>query len=315
MELTPVDRIEIVTLADNYVDVLLESTEIVTRPPRARDGKILLDTLVAEHGLSLLVSVWRGEKKHTILMDTGFTGIALLHNAELLGVDLKEIEILVLSHFHMDHTGALARFLDGMGRPVPLVLHPDAFLFPRFLVLKDGTREEFPRTLVRSELEARGIPIVESKAPVSLAEGTVLVSGEVERSTEFEKGMPNAYLEREGRVEKDPMHDDQAIVMHLKGKGLVVISGCSHAGIINTVLHARKITGVVRIYGVLGGFHLPWPAYEDKVAPTIRALGEIKPAVLVPMHCTGWKSIHRIAEAFPSAAILNSVGSKFTLSS
>jgi 7,8-dihydropterin-6-yl-methyl-4-(beta-D-ribofuranosyl)aminobenzene 5'-phosphate synthase len=314
MQPRPVDRIEIVTLADNYVDVLLESTEIVTRPPRARDGKIMLDTLVAEHGLSLLISVWLGERKHTILMDTGFTGIALLHNAELLGLDLKEVEALVLSHFHMDHTGALHRFLDSMGRPLPVVLHPDAFIFPRFVVLKDGTREQFPRTLVRSELEDRGIPIVESKTPVSVAGGTVLVSGEVERGTEFEKGMPNAYLERDGKLEKDPMHDDQAIVMHLRGKGLVVISGCSHSGIINTVLHARNITGVEKVHGILGGFHLPWPAYEDKVEPTIRALGDLKPAVLVPMHCTGWKSIHRIAEAFPSSAILNSVGTKITLS-
>ncbi|MEW6665835.1 MAG: MBL fold metallo-hydrolase [Thermodesulfobacteriota bacterium] len=314
MELRPVDRIEIVTLADNYVDVLLESTDLVTRPPRAKDDKINLDTFVAEHGLSLLVSVWREGKKHTILFDTGFTGIALLHNAKLLGLDLREIEALVLSHFHMDHTGALHRFLDGIGRPVPVVVHPDAFLYPRFLVPKDGGREQFPRTLVRSELEVRNIRIVESKTPVPLAEGGILVTGEVERTTEFEKGMPNAYLERDGKAEKDPMHDDQGIVMHLQGKGLVVISGCSHSGIINTVLHARKISGEERVYGVLGGFHLPWPAYEERVEPTIRALAEMKPAVLVPMHCTGWGSIHRIAEAFPSAAILNSVGSTITLS-
>lgn len=314
MELKPVDRIEILTLVDNYVDVLLESTDLVTRPPRARDGKIILNTLVAEHGLSLLISVWQGEKRHTILFDTGFTGIALLHNAELLGLDLREIEVLVLSHAHMDHTGALHRFLDSIGRPLPVVLHPDAFLYPRFLVLKDGRREQFPRTLVRSELESRNIRIVESKAPVSLAEDAILVSGEVERRTEFEKGMPNAYVEKDGKVEKDPMWDDQAIIMHLKGKGLVVISGCSHAGIINTVLHARKIAGEERVYGIMGGFHLPWPAYEALVEPTIHALGEMKPGVLVPMHCTGWKSIHRIAETFPSSVILNSVGSKITLS-
>lgn len=314
MELRPADRIEIVTLVDNYVDVLLESTDIVTRPPRTRDGKIMLNTLLGEHGLSLLVSVWLGEKKHTILFDTGFTGIALLHNAELLGLDLKDIEALVVSHFHMDHTGGLSRFLDSVGKPLPLILHPDAFLYPRFVVGKDGRKEEFPRTLVRSELEARNLRIVESKAPVSIAEDAILVCGEVERGTDFEIGMPNAYMETNGKAEKDPMHDDQGIIMHLRGKGLVVISGCSHAGIVNTVNHARKITGEKRVYGIMGGFHLPWPAYKDKVEPTIRALGEFKPAVLVPMHCTGWNSIHRIAEAFPASAILNSVGSKFTFS-
>jgi 7,8-dihydropterin-6-yl-methyl-4-(beta-D-ribofuranosyl)aminobenzene 5'-phosphate synthase len=314
MELRSVDRIQIVTLVDNYVDVLLESTDRVTRPPRTRDGKIMLNTLLGEHGLSLWVSVWLRDKKHTILFDTGFTGIALLHNAELLGLDLRDIEALVVSHFHMDHTGGLSRFLDSLGKPVPLVLHPDAFQYPRFVVAKDGKKEEFPRTLVRSELEARNLRIVESKSPVFLAEDTILVCGEVERSTDFERGMPNAYRETNGKVEQDPMHDDQGIIMHLQGKGLVVISGCSHAGIINTVYHARKITGEKKVYGVMGGFHLPWPAYKDKVEPTIQALAEMKPAVLVPMHCTGWQTIHRLAEAFPSAAILNSVGSKITLS-
>jgi 7,8-dihydropterin-6-yl-methyl-4-(beta-D-ribofuranosyl)aminobenzene 5'-phosphate synthase len=315
MDLKDVDRVEIVTLVDNYVDVLIESTDIITRPPRAKDGQIPLKTFLGEHGLSLLVTVWHGDEKHTILLDTGYTGIPLLHNAELLGLDLTMIEALVLSHFHMDHTGALYRFLDSMARPVPVVVHPDAFLYPRFLVLKDGQRQQFPRTLVRSELEARSIELIESKGPVLLAEGTILVSGEVERRTEFEKGIPYAFTKREGKEVKDPILDDQGIIMRVKGKGLVVVSGCSHAGIINTVLHARKITGENKIYGVLGGFHLSGPAYEPIVDPTIRELREMNPSVLVPMHCTGWNTINRLFEAFPSSMILNSVGSKITLSS
>jgi 7,8-dihydropterin-6-yl-methyl-4-(beta-D-ribofuranosyl)aminobenzene 5'-phosphate synthase len=315
MDLREVDRIEIVTLVDNYVDVLIESTDIVTRPPRAKDGEIPLNTFLGEHGLSLLVTVWHGHEKHTILFDAGYTGIPLLHNAELLGLDLTEIEALVLSHFHMDHTGALNRFLDSRDKPVPIVVHPDAFLYPRFLVLKDGQRQQFPRSLVRSELEERSIEIVESKGPVLLAEGTILVSGEVERRTEFEKGIPYAFIKKEGKELKDPILDDQGIIMRLKDKGLVVVSGCSHAGIINTVLHARKITGEDKVYGVLGGFHLSGPAFEPIVGKTIEALREMNPSVMVPMHCTGWNTINRLFEAFPSEMILNSVGSKITLSS
>lgn len=315
MELRRVDRIEIVTLVDNYADVLLESSDLVSRPPRAKDGRIPLNTFLSEHGVSLLVTVWREKNKHTILFDTGYTGIPLFHNAELLGLDLTEIEALVLSHAHMDHTGALHRFLDSIGRAVPVVLHPDVFLYPRFLVLNDGQKQQFPRTLVRSELLDRKIQIVESKTPVSLAEGAILVSGEVERRTGFEKGIPYAFVEREGKVMKDPIADDQAIIMHLKGKGLVVVSGCAHAGIINTLLHAGRITGEEKIYGVLGGFHLSGPAFEPIVDQTIQALKEINPHVLVPMHCTGWNSTRRLAEAFPSAMVLNSVGSKITLSS
>jgi 7,8-dihydropterin-6-yl-methyl-4-(beta-D-ribofuranosyl)aminobenzene 5'-phosphate synthase len=311
--LQAVERIEIVTLVDNYVDVLMESTDIVTRPPRAKHGQIPLNTFVAEHGLSLLVSVWLGDRKHTILLDTGYTGIPLLHNAEFLGIDLAVVEALVLSHFHMDHTGAVHRFLDSIGRTVPVVVHPDAFLHPRFQVLKDGQKQAFPITLVRSELEGRGIEIVESRAPVLLSEGAILVSGEVERRTDFEKGIPNAFVERDGKVIKDPISDDQALVLHLQGKGLVVISGCSHAGIVNTVLHARKITGEEQIYAVLGGFHLSGPAFEPIVEQTIQALREMNPRVLVPMHCTGWNTIKRLSEAFPASMSLNSVGAKFTL--
>jgi 7,8-dihydropterin-6-yl-methyl-4-(beta-D-ribofuranosyl)aminobenzene 5'-phosphate synthase len=259
--------------------------------------------------------VSQGEERHTVLFDTGYTGIALFHNAELLGIDLTEIEALVLSHAHMDHTGALNVFLDRIGSSVPVVLHPEAFHYPRFLVLKSGEKQRFPRTLVRAELERRNLEILESQAPMLIAGDAILVSGEVERTTDFEKGIPYAYVEKNGEVVKDAFLDDQALILNLKGKGLVVISGCSHSGIVNTVFHARKTTGVERVYAILGGFHLSGPAYEPILEDTIQALIEIDPEILVPMHCTGWNTIHLLAEAFPSSTILNSVGSKFTLSS
>jgi 7,8-dihydropterin-6-yl-methyl-4-(beta-D-ribofuranosyl)aminobenzene 5'-phosphate synthase len=220
---------------------------------------------------------------------------------------------LVLSHAHMDHTGAVNVFLDKMGRPVPVVLHPEAFHYPRFLVLKSGERQRFPRTLVRAEFERRGLEILESKAPLLLAGDGILVSGEVERTTDFEKGIPYAYVEKNGEEVKDAFLDDQALILHLKGKGLVVISGCSHSGIVNTVLHARKTTGVERVYAVLGGFHLSGPTYEPILEDTMKALKEIDPQILVPMHCTGWDTINLLAKVFPSSTILNSVGSRFTL--
>jgi 7,8-dihydropterin-6-yl-methyl-4-(beta-D-ribofuranosyl)aminobenzene 5'-phosphate synthase len=294
--------------------VLLESTDVVTRPPRAKEGEISLNTLLAEHGLSLLLKVWLGQERHAVLFDTGYTGIALFHNAELLGIDLAEIEALILSHAHMDHTGALKVFLDRIGRSVPVVLHPEAFHYPRFLVLKDGRKEQFPRTLTKADLQRRNLEILESKAPLLVAGDAVLVSGEVERRTDFEKGIPHAYMEKDGQVVKDNYLDDQALVLHLKGKGLVVISGCSHSGIVNTVLHARKTAGVERVHAVLGGFHLSGPAYEPILEDTIKALKQIDPKVLVPMHCTGWNTINLLAKTFPSSTILNSVGSKFTLS-
>jgi len=311
--LKEVDRIEIVTIIDNYVDVLLEDTDVVTRPPHAKGGEILTDALLAEHGLSLLVTVYQGQRRHTILFDTGYTQIGVPHNLELLEVDTDGIEAIVLSHGHMDHTGSLYQLLDRIDKRIPLVVHPDALMAPRYLGLNDGSKLLFPQTLIKADLEARNIDLLAKKTPSLLADDRIMVTGEVERVTEFEKGMPNALMERDGKLEKDPISDDQALVINLKGKGLVVIGGCSHAGIINTILHARKMTGIEQVYAVLGGFHLSGPYFEKIIEQTIDELKRINPEVLVPMHCTGWKAIKRFSEEFPSSFILNSVGSLYTL--
>ena len=313
--LRQVDRIEVLTLMDNYVDLLLESTTVVTRPPKAKGGIISRDALVGEHGLSLLVTVYEGKEKHTVLFDTGFTGIGVLHNAKHLEVDLGEIRTLVMSHRHMDHTGSLWPILELLGRPIPLVIHPDAFIPSRYLLLPDGKKLRYPDTLNRQDLEQAGVEIVESKKPVPVAGGRILVTGEIERRSGFEKGLPNAYTEQDGKLVKDPVSDDQALVIHLKEKGLVVISGCAHAGIINTLLYSRKIAEIDRLYAVLGGFHLSGPLFEPIIEETIESVKKMNPKIVVPMHCTGWKAIHRFEEAFPDAFVLNSVGSTITLSS
>ncbi len=312
--LKEVDRVEIVTLIDNYVDVLLKDTDIVTRPPRGAGEEIPTDTLLAEHGLSLLVTVHQGTKTHTLLFDTGYSQIGVPHNMALLDIDLQRIEAIVLSHAHMDHSGSLHRILEGIKGPVTLVVHPGAFLFPRYIEQDDGTRQRFPRTLSREDLASEKLKILESKTPVLLAEDGLMVTGQVERSTGFEKGLPGALLERDGKIMPDPISDDQALVLHLKEKGLVVISGCSHSGIVNTLLHAQKLTGLRKVHAVLGGFHLSGPAFEPIVEKTISELKNVAPEVIVPMHCTGWKAIQRLHQEFPSAFVLNSVGSKITLS-
>ena len=313
LKLDPVDQIEIVTLMDNYSDVLLQSEGPVTRPPLAAGGEIPTDTLLAEHGLSQLVRLQGPGKTHSILFDTGYSRVGVPHNLELLGIDLKEIEAIVLSHSHMDHTGSLHPILDSLDRSVPLVVHPEAFLSPRYMGIGEGKKLLFPCTLKRDKLVSLGAEILESKAPVSLCSNRLLVTGEVERTTSFEKGLPNALLVRDGKEEPDPIWDDQSLVVHLKGKGLVVISGCAHAGIVNTVNYAKKITGIEKIYGVMGGFHLSGPAFEPIIEETIGEFKKMDLEMIVPMHCTGWKAIGQFSRAFPSSFILNSVGSKFTL--
>jgi 7,8-dihydropterin-6-yl-methyl-4-(beta-D-ribofuranosyl)aminobenzene 5'-phosphate synthase len=311
--LKEVDRVEVLTLMDNFVDVLLEDTAVVTRPPRAVGEEIPTDTLLAEHGLCLLVKVQQGAEKHTIMLDTGYNSMSVLHNMDILAVDPNELEAIVLSHAHMDHTGALHAILGKISKPIPLVVHPDAFLYPRFLEEKDGSKKRFPRTLVRNDFEKRNVKIHESKAPTPILDGAILVTGEVERTTAFEKGMPDALVEKDGSLEPDPIKDDQSLVINLKEKGLVIITGCSHAGIINTILHAKKLTGIEKVYAVLGGFHLSGAFFEKILEKTIDELKALSPAVIVPMHCTGRKAMEMFSREFASAFVLNSVGSKITL--
>jgi len=312
--LKPVDRVEILTLMDNYVDVLLQSTEKVKRPPLAKGMEIPTSALVAEHGLSQLVRVYDGATAPCLLFATGYSTYGVPHNMDVLGVDAEGIEAVVMSHGHMDHTGSLYPILERLNRPLPVVAHPEAFHGPRFFGLNDGRKLRFPVTLKKEDLSRLGGKVIESREPSLLADGTVLVTGEVDRTTSFEKGLPNATLERNGKEEKDPIRDDQALAIHLKAKGLVIISGCAHAGIINTILHAAKVTGVSEIHAVIGGFHLSGPLFEPIIEKTVEALSEMHLKMIVPMHCTGWKAIQRFAQAFPEAFVLNSVGTTFSLS-
>ena len=312
-KLKEVDSIEVITIVDNYVDVLLRNSPGVTRPPLAIGGNIPADALLAEHGLCLLVKVRRGEKSHCILFDCGYTKLGVPHNMQMLGVDPRQIEAIVLSHGHMDHTGALYPIIESIGKSIPVILHPEAFISPRFFGLDDGRKLKFPQTLIKEDMLSKGLEIVENRSPSLLADSMIAVTGEVERVTGFERGLPNALLERDGKIETDMILDDQALAIKLKEKGLVIISGCGHAGIINTVFYAKKITGVDKIHAVLGGFHLSGPIFEPIIEKTIAEFKKISPKIIIPMHCTGWKAIKRFSEEFPNSFILNSVGTKIAL--
>lgn len=142
----------------------------------------------------------------------------------------------------------------------------------------------------------------------------MLITGQIHRTTEFETGFPIHWARRGKKWEPDPLiHDDQALVVNLKSKGLVVLTGCGHAGAINTVRQARTLTGVERVHAIIGGFHLSGPLFEPIVAPTVAALRELSPELIVPAHCTGWRATHAIAHEFPDAFVQNSVGTTFVL--
>ena len=310
--LKPVDRVEILSVMDNTLDVLMASTTIAHRAPLLRD-KFSRPQLHAEHGVSMLVTIDSEGSKDSFLFDAGTSVDGVLHNLDVLEVRPNQIHSVVLSHGHTDHTLGLIGILKRYGRAgMPIILHPDAFL-NRKAVLPDDHEVDLPPPK-RSDIEAEGIRVIEERAPTFLVDEKVLITGQIPRLTSFEKGFPPNRAEIDGVWQPDPwIHDDQAMIINVKNKGLVVLTGCGHAGLINTMQHARKLTGVNKIYSVMGGFHLTGKLFEPIIPPTIQALKELSPDVIVPQHCTGWRATHLIANEFPQAFVPTSVGTKFVL--
>jgi 7,8-dihydropterin-6-yl-methyl-4-(beta-D-ribofuranosyl)aminobenzene 5'-phosphate synthase len=156
--------------------------------------------------------------------------------------------------------------------------------------------------------------MITTAGPSLMADDTVLVSGEIARTADFEKGYPIHYTERDGVWENDPLiRDDQCIIVNVRGQGLVIVTGCGHAGIINTIRYAQTLTGVQRVFAVIGGFHLAGGLFEKIIPETVSQLKEINPRYIMPGHCTGWTAINQIANALPDAFIPSSVGTTLVL--
>lgn len=312
LSLKAVDRVEILSVMDNSIDVLMASTPLARRLKRDRDA-LSKPQLRAEHGVSMLVTTYEEDKKDSFLFDTGVTIDGVLHNMDVLEIKGNELHAVVLSHGHTDHTRGLMGFIKRYGRPrVPIVLHPDAYL-KRKNVQPDGHESEhIPPS--RRDLEAEDVEIIEEREPTMVIGGRALVTGQISRTTPFEKGSPAQVAWIDGKWQPDPwIHDDQAIVLNVKNRGLVVLTGCGHAGVVNTLKCARELTGVNQVHAVIGGFHLTGPTFEPIISPTIQALKEFNPSVIVPQHCTGWKATHLIAREFPTAFIPNSVGTTMVI--
>ncbi len=311
VELKEVDQVEILSLSDNYNDLVsMDSNEIVTRAVPVKDMEVK-GSILAEHGFSAVIKTASGEETHELFFDFGLSDVAVPYNVNSLGVDISGVEAAVLSHGHMDHFGALVPIVEAIPtKPLPFYVHPSAFKENRFLKIGD-IRIKFPPA-DRAAWEKAGAEIIESRGPTLLADGTVLFLGEVERLTDFEKGMPTAYFEKDGEEHWDPIEEDSGIVVNVRGKGLVVLSGCSHSGIVNTVAYARKVTGVDRVHVIMGGFHLTGPAFEPIIGKTIEGLQAFDPDFVVPTHCTGRKATMAFEGAMPEEFILNMAGTRLT---
>jgi 7,8-dihydropterin-6-yl-methyl-4-(beta-D-ribofuranosyl)aminobenzene 5'-phosphate synthase len=316
------NNVAVVVLVDNRADLLVRSTETVIR---FQD-----EPLLAEHGFSAMIEL--RDEGHRILWDAGMSDAALLENMRRMKIDPASIDIIALSHGHGDHTGAMTRIIQAMerrpsgrkwekdataaellewarGRPVPLVAHPAAFR-ERWSFSDDGTKYGPIVATPMLEWQAAGAEIILSEGPYRLGPGC-WTTGAVPRRSFESAGRSGGRFYREGDAFlADGLEDDQAVVINVAGKGLVIVAGCAHSGIVNTVRHAREISGVDKIHAILGGFHLA-PAKDGEMKRTISEIQEMAPAMIAPTHCTGFRATAAFAEQMPEQFELCLVGTTF----
>jgi 7,8-dihydropterin-6-yl-methyl-4-(beta-D-ribofuranosyl)aminobenzene 5'-phosphate synthase len=312
----------ITVLVDNRADLIAKSTDRVTRFTR--------EPLLAEHGFSALVHL--AEPDVRILWDAGMSRTALPQNAQRMEIDVVEVDLIALSHGHGDHTGAMTAVIESIcarpgprkwekqatiqemrewarGRRVPLVAHPAAFR-ERWSVRDDGTKYGPSLPPPWRQWEVAGADVTLSAAPHQLAPGC-WTTGTVPRQSFETAGRSTTRAYREGDAFiADDLADDQAIVIHVQDLGLVVLAGCAHSGIVNTVNYAREISGVKRVWAILGGFHLA-PADDDEIDRTVDAILEMAPEMIAPSHCTGFPAECRFAQRMPDQFVPGAVGTTY----
>lgn len=320
--LEPVDSVEITTLMDNITDIFMPDqgparrVGLGTGPNRSssvmEEGQVP-DALIAEHGFSMLLTVRKGDHTHRLLFDAGTSPDGVIENMRRLSLDPGSIEAIVCSHGHFDHTTGLDGLIRALGRVnMPVVLHPH-FWRRRRVVLPGRDPVELPTTSRRA-LDEAGFDVLEGTQPSFLFQHSVLVTGEVARVTGYEPGFPPQQAWLDGGWQPDPLVlDEQAVVINVRDKGLVVLTGCGHAGIVNTCRYARSLTGDQPLYAAVGGFHLNGPLFEPLIPRILDDLYDMKPQFLVPAHCTGWRAQHAMSRRFGEAFVPNSVGSRFDL--
>ena len=267
---------------------------------------------LGQWGLSFLLEFAdaRGDARKVVL-DTGMHKQALLYNVRKLEVNLSNVDCVVLSHGHHDHTSATVEVVKAAGG-VKVFAHPHTFL-PRFHQNKTGKRREIgvPKRERLEDIERAGGTILLSAEPVEVVPG-VWTTGQIERVTRFESSFPLSEGEKlimvaDGEKVDDKILDDQALWMDVDKFGPLVTTGCAHSGSVNTLLHVQKIGQLNRICGLVGGTHLVGRS-EEYVEQTIEGLRKFGLKLISPCHCTGFKATVRLWQAFPEVFIMNFSG-------
>lgn len=304
--LTPseVEGLVVTVVTDNYYDSLRAD------PPSGKRWKVSPGASIhAEHGLSYHIEAVVNGKSHFLMFDYGLDPAGVLNNIGLLGIDLRKVNAFGLSHGHFDHWSGLMKILEQGISGTPLYVGEGAFVH-RYS-LRPGTQDlRDMGQLEREAIERQGIArIIEVREPVEVIPGCYM-TGNIGKITEYEKGSPGRFFKGDTTLEEDKLSGEQAIACNVKNKGLVVISGCAHAGIINTVRRAQKMMGIDKVHVVIGGFHLV-NASQEVIDKTVDDMEAIAPDYVIPAHCTGFEAILSFAKRMPRQFILNTAGTQY----
>lgn len=304
-----VDRVSVWVVTDNYYDALRPDGKFARRFRAAGPGK----SIHAEHGLAYYIETVVNGNTSGCMFDYGQDFGGVLSNMNLLGIDLGNIKAFGLSHGHFDHwMGAidiLKQARPSIAAGTPFYVGEECFS-RRFLLRPGDSNPMDLGRLKKEDIEAVGLKVVEVAEPVEIIPGAYL-TGNIERVTPYEKVPPVLLIERGEKPEPDDFRGELAIFFNVKGKGLVVLSGCAHVGIVNTVRQAQKVSGMERVHAVMGGFHLinTKPEIIEKTVEDIKAM---KPDCVAPTHCTGFEAIEAFRREMPEAFNLNTAGSRYT---
>lgn len=261
--------------------------------------------LLAEWGLSILVEL----DGLTVLLDSGESG-SVVHNASELGIDLSTIDKIVLSHGHCDHTGGLRELLMAMRKQVEIIAHPDIWDAKYVKFPEEAEYRYIGIPFQREELESLGASFTLTGEPVWISDH-IVTTGEIPLLTGYEKIDPNLYVKKEGTFQPDPVRDDMALVIKTD-HGLAIVAGCAHRGIVNTLHHAQKLTGVETIDTVLGGTHLI-RATQEQTELTIAELKQFGIQRLGASHCTGFPATVKLAQEFGEVFFPNNAGTRLQI--
>ena len=261
-------------------------------------------SFLAEWGLSILVET----DEVNVLLDTG-RNISASYNADILGIDLSKIDRIVLSHGHFDHTGGLRQVLGKMRKEVEIIAHPD--IWAAKYAHRQGRRDRYVGIPFQcQELESLGARFNLTTKSIKITDN-IMTTGEIPMATDFEKIDPDLFVKEDTGWQPDELLDDQALIVNTE-QGLIVILGCAHRGIINTLYHAQQLTGLKQIHMVLGGSHLI-SASEERIGLTIAALRELGVQRLGLCHCTGLPATVLLAQEFGDSFFFNNAGTRINL--